>query len=122
MRSPWLLALALSAVGCGGAAIGSIGAMLGRDRETGAVVVRGVPEGHAAERAGLRPGDELVFVEGHDVRELSVEKLRQLLRGEPGSEVSLTLLREGEVVRVRLKRTPLRSVEPARPQEEPVPE
>lgn len=100
--------VATVAVGCAGArTVGSIGAVLGRNADTGAVHVREVPDGHAADLAGLAPGDEIVFVDGRDVRDLDVPALRELLRGEPGSHVDLTLLRGGRVVRVRVARAPL---------------
>ena len=108
-----LLALALGGVGCGGASsVGSIGAVLGRDADTGAVHVRGVPEGNAADRAGLQEGDEIAFVDGRDVRDLDVIELRKLLRGDPGSHVDLTILRDGNVVRVRVARAPLAAAPP----------
>lgn len=108
-----VLALALVGAGCGGASsVGSIGAVLGRDADTGAVHVRGVPEGNAADRAGLQEGDEIAFVDGRDVRDLDVVELRKLLRGEPGSHVDLTILRDGSVVRVRVARAPLAAAPP----------
>jgi len=58
---------------CGGGTVGSIGVILGREPETGAVFVRGVPEGNAGDRAGLETGDEIIFVDGKDVRGRSRE-------------------------------------------------
>lgn len=114
-----VVVLAAAAVGCGGASsVGSIGAVLGRDAETGAVHVRGVPEGNAAERAGLQEGDEIAFVDGRDVRDVDVVELRKLLRGEPGSHVDLTILRDGRVLRVRVARAPLVAAPPETPRGE----
>jgi S1-C subfamily serine protease len=120
MGTPWtaLLVVAPALFGCGGSGIGSIGAVLGRDPENGALHVRGVPEGNAADLAGVLPGDEIVFVDGRDVRELEVPALRALLRGEPGSKVDLTLLRDGRVVRVRVARAPLAATPPKKPEGE----
>ncbi len=112
--APWLLLASACATGT----VGSIGAVLGRDGDSGAVFVRETPEGNAGERAGLRPGDEIVFVDGRDVRDLDVEHLRKVLRGDPGSHVSLTVLRGGEVVRLRVERAPLHALVPKKPDAE----
>lgn len=49
-----------------------------------------------AERAGLREGDAIVAVDGVDVRELSYEQVGPLVRGKPGTQVTLTIQRPGE--------------------------
>ncbi|HEY6077750.1 MAG TPA: PDZ domain-containing protein [Polyangiaceae bacterium] len=84
---------------------GTIGAVLGQtpDRE---LVLREVPPTLAAGKAGLQPGDQLLLIDGRDVRELDDRGVHQALSGEVGDPVKLTLLREGSVIRVTLKRTP----------------
>jgi C-terminal processing protease CtpA/Prc len=113
-----LLGLSLASAACGGATVGSIGALLGRHPETGAVHVRGVPDGNAADRAGLEIGDEIVFVDGKDVRNLDVAGLRRVLRGEPGTRVQLTILRDGQVVRIEVERAALLTPTPKAPEGE----
>lgn len=46
-----------------------------------------------AERAGLRRGDRLVAVDGQPLREPSSERAVQLIRGEPGTSLRLTVHR-----------------------------
>ena len=111
------LALGASS-GCATSSVASIGAVLGRNGDTGAVYVREAPEGNAAERAGLQPGDEIVFVDGRDVRGLDVVELRRVLRGDPGTHVALTVLRGDRVVRVRVERAPLLVLLPKKPEGE----
>lgn len=112
MRLARLLAPLLCAALAGCAqTTGSIGAVLGRDDETRALHVRDVPEGLAAEKAGLVPGDEIIMIDGVYVRELPVRELKRLLRGDVGSTVELTIVRGREVLRVRLARTPFRELE-----------
>ncbi len=109
---------ALLAVGCGGAAVGSIGAILGREPQSGTIHVREVPEGNAGDKAGLEIGDEIVFVDGKDVRGLDVAGLRRLLRGDPGTHVSLTVLRGEQVVRLDVERAALTTPAPKAPEGE----
>lgn len=106
MRVAALLVLMLTA-GCQGSGVGSIGAVMRRDAETHAVVVRDVPKGLGADEAGLRPGDEVVMVEGFLVRDLSAAELRARLRGGVGSDVRLTLVRAGQVRHVVVRRSAL---------------
>lgn len=95
------------APGCRGAGVGSIGAVMARDAETHAIVVREAPKGLGADEAGIRPGDELVMVDGFLVRDLSAAELRALLRGEVGSKVRLTILRAGAVQHLDVRRSEL---------------
>lgn len=92
--------------------------MFGRDNETLALYVRDVPEGLGAEEAGLLPGDEIVMIDGHYVRNLDRKEITQRLRGEVGTKVELTVLRGSEVNHISVKRTALRSSDAAKPKEE----
>lgn len=49
-----------------------------------------------AARAGVMPGDLIVEINGRPVRDMLVNDAVGQLRGEPGSEVRLTLMRENE--------------------------
>ena len=90
-------------VACG-ADRGTIGALLAQ-RPDGQLVVREAPAELAAERAGVRPGDEILLVEGRDVRGMTAEQIHQTLSGEVDEPVKLTLVREQQVLRVTLRRT-----------------
>lgn len=87
---------------------GSIGAQLLRDNETGALYVRDLSPNLAAERAGMTPGDEIIMIEGHYVRELGAPRVREMLRGDVNTPVRLTVVRGEQVLRVRIVRTELR--------------
>ena len=50
-------------------------------------------DGSPAALAGLRPGDYLRQIDGNPTRMMSVVRARQLLRGAPGSTVSLEIIR-----------------------------
>lgn len=92
-------------LGACGAERGTIGALIAQTPER-QLVLRDVPPSLAAGRAGLQPGDELLLIDGRDVRELDERGVHQALAGNVGEPVKLTLLREGRVVRVTLRRTP----------------
>jgi carboxyl-terminal processing protease len=49
-----------------------------------------------AHRAGIRAGDRIVSVDDIDVREMPIEKVARMLRGEPGTKVKVGILREGQ--------------------------
>ena len=49
-----------------------------------------------ASEAGLLPGDLVTRVDGESVRDLSATEAAKRIRGQPGTPVSLTILREGE--------------------------
>ena len=78
--------------------------MLGQQGD-GRVFLREVPPGLAAERAGLQEGDEILLIEGRDVRTMSEEDIHRALGGEVGAPVRLTLVRGDDVIRVTLERT-----------------
>lgn len=108
--SPWrgmLLWICVSFLGvaCAGPSrAGTIGAVLGRHAD-GRVHLRDVPSHLAAGQAGLLPGDEILLIEGRDVRPLSEAELRRLLSGEPGDPLRLTVIRGESVLRLTLVRT-----------------
>lgn len=58
-----------------------------------------------AARAGVMPGDLIVEINGRPVREMLVNDAVELLRGEPGSAVRVTLMRENEVEPIDLTLT-----------------
>ena len=83
---------------------GTIGAVLAQTSDQ-RLLLHEVPETLAAGRAGLRPGDELLLIDGRDVRELDPRGVHRALSGNLGDPVKLTLLRDGRVIRVTLRRT-----------------
>lgn len=103
-RAATLSVVLAAALGGCAAERGTIGAVLGQTPER-QLVLREVPASLAAGKAGLREGDELLLIEGQDVRELDSKGVHRALGGEVGAPVKLTLLRENHVIRVTLLRT-----------------
>ncbi len=53
-------------------------------------------EGAAGYRQGIRTGDIITHIDGQPTDGLSLKTVRQMLRGQPGTTVTLTIEREGE--------------------------
>jgi len=84
---------------------GTIGAVIAQQSDSGRVFLREVPPGLAAAKAALKPGDEILLIDGRDVRSLDPKQIHGALVGEVGAPVKLTLLRDEQVLRVTLQRT-----------------
>lgn len=65
-------------------------------REDGYLNLVDVVEDGPADRAGLRRGDVLIRVEDQDCAQIGLEQTRNLVRGEDGSQVRLTVQRNGQ--------------------------
>lgn len=52
-------------------------------------------EGTPAQRAGLRAGDKILAINGTSTADLTIEEAVNLIRGPKGTEVTLTIFREG---------------------------
>jgi carboxyl-terminal processing protease len=60
------------------------------------VTVLAPMEGSPADRAGIKPGDEIVAIEGKPVRGERVDKIISMMRGPIKTHVHITLRREGQ--------------------------
>jgi carboxyl-terminal processing protease len=58
--------------------------------------------GSPADRAGVRAGDEIVSIDGHDARGIDVDEAVRRMRGVPGSHVRVVLRRRGVADPIRL--------------------
>lgn len=65
-------------------------------REDGYLNLVDVVEDGPADRAGLRRGDVLIRVEDQHIAQIGLEQTRNLVRGEDGSQVRLTVQRDGQ--------------------------
>ena len=67
-------------------------------------LILAVSEGGPAEEAGLVVSDLLIAVDGQDVRGMTTADVRDLVRGEEGTYVSMTVLRQGDPVYLSVER------------------
>lgn len=85
-----------------------IGAYVSLDTVTGYAKISGVIAGTPAEEADLREEDIIYMVGDEDVYGLTLQQVVGLIKGEEGTEVHMTLVRDGEqiekdIVRARVE-------------------
>ncbi len=71
-----------------------IGAEIGLDDDGFVVVIAPLPE-TPADNAGLKPGDHIIMIDKVDTTGMSVNEAVDLIRGDKGTHVVLTIFREG---------------------------
>ncbi|MFD0940558.1 S41 family peptidase [Pedobacter boryungensis] len=70
----------------------------------GKLFVNEVSEGNPANKQGIKPGDQIVKINGIDTKGKDRSQISQLLRGPKGSSLSLVIIREGTVLNKTLVR------------------
>ncbi|RPI96708.1 MAG: PDZ domain-containing protein, partial [Chloroflexi bacterium] len=73
-----------------------IGATVEKNAESGGLELITIFEESPADQAGLRPGDQIVLVEGEDITALDQTEIIAMVRGPAGTPVLLGILRPGE--------------------------
>lgn len=63
-----------------------------------------VVTGTSAETAGIQAGDILVAVEGQNVQDLTMEQVKEMIRGEEGTQVQIEVLRDQEELTMTVTR------------------
>ena len=79
-----------------------IGAELGKDKNT--IIVISPIEGYPAQKAGLRPKDAIIKINGESAVDLSISEAVKKIRGPKDSEVTLTILRDGQQQDIKITR------------------
>src|SRR5664279_4820084 len=68
------------------------------------VVISEVYKGFPADKAGIKPGDLLKKVDGVSLKGLPTEKVSEKLKGNPGTNITLTIDRNGKEEELAIKR------------------
>lgn len=70
----------------------------------GKLFVNDVSEGYPANKSDVKPGDQVLKIDGIEVKGKERSQISQLLRGPKGTAVDLTLLRDGKEIAKKLNR------------------
>jgi len=101
---------AAGAPGAGGIGVELEGKL---DEGGGSVTVRNVLAGSPAEAAGLQAGDRITAVDGTTIADLGdLTAIARAVRGDPGTEVQLEVLRGEEPLTITIKRAELQATMP----------
>lgn len=79
-------------------------------REDGYIDIVKVEANGPAAEAGVLPGDVVVAIDGRDVSGMTIDEVKDMVRGEEGTKVKLTLKRESQTVTVEAERRAIRSI------------
>ncbi|MCR4693990.1 MAG: S41 family peptidase [Pseudobutyrivibrio sp.] len=81
-----------------------IGALLQKDVESGSVTITKVYSGTPAEEAGLLAGDQIVAADEFQAVDEELDEFVQHIRGEEGTDVVLTILRDDQTTEYTVTR------------------
>ena len=91
---------------------GGIGAVIGRRKDRNIILMP--YNGFPAEKAGLKIGDEILEVDGFDVKKKSSNEVSKLLKGQAGTKVKLKVIKLGktspEIVEFQRERIKIENV------------
>ncbi|MCR4990811.1 MAG: S41 family peptidase [Lachnospiraceae bacterium] len=73
-----------------------IGCYVSIDKEMNMPMIAGVMEGSPAEKAGIHDGDIIYMVDGESTMGMTLTKVVSLIKGLEGTNVHITIYREGE--------------------------
>ena len=83
---------------------GGIGATVSKKADEDEILISEIYEESPAEQAGLKEGDVLLQADGHAVSGQDLETVVSWISGEPGTDVELRILRDGEELDVTVIR------------------
>ncbi|SEC48648.1 carboxyl-terminal processing protease [Tenacibaculum sp. MAR_2009_124] len=67
------------------------------------IILSEIYKGFPADKAGLKPGDVIVEVDGQSLLSMENEQLSQMLKGSPGKEVSIKVVSNNETKDIKIK-------------------
>lgn len=87
---------------------GGVGIVVEPEPEEGGLRVTGLRAGDPAESAGMKLGDRIVAVEGEPIGGLSLDEITTRIKGMPGTEVTLGIVRDGRTMEFRMHRSEIK--------------
>lgn len=82
-----------------------IGVTIEKDKQTNELTVKQLEPGGSSKQAGMLIGDVIVRIDGQDATALGISGAAELVRGQEGTKVLLTVRRGGEELDFELTRT-----------------
>ena len=79
-------------------------------REDGYIDIQKLEPGSPAQEAGIQPGDILIAVEGTDISTLTVDEVKNLVRGDAGTRVRLQVRRGEELLDFSVERREIQTI------------
>lgn len=89
-----------------------IGIEYTKDITDGNILVATVMDGSPAEKAGMRPNDKIVKIEGESVTPMDTQEIQNKIKGEKGTTVNITIFRQStsETLEMSLVRTEIETI------------
>ncbi len=81
-----------------------IGVVVTSDQDTGAIRVVQPYEGSPGEKAGILPDDLIIAVDGKDITDMELDAAVDLIKGDDGTIVTLTVIRDEKTFDVEVTR------------------
>ena len=81
-----------------------IGALMAQDQATKEISIEEVYKDSPAEKAGMKAGDILLTIDGRNVTEMELLDVADLVKGEEGTSVSISVKRDGESIEMEVVR------------------
>ncbi|HSH36151.1 S41 family peptidase, partial [Schnuerera sp.] len=76
--------------------------------EKDSIIITEPIKGSPAYKAGIKPGDKLISVDGKNVEGKSLEEVTSLIKGEPGTSVRIGVNRQEKNIQVNIKRAEIK--------------
>ncbi len=86
-----------------------IGIEYTKDITDGNILVATVMDGSPAEKAGMRPNDKIVKIEGESVTPMDTQEIQNKIKGEKGTTVNITVFRQSTSVRAEIETITVKS-------------
>ena len=87
-----------------------VGITIVLDEESGYLQVAEVTPNGPAHAAGVQVGDRIAAVDGVDVKNFAMEEIRNMVRGEEGTEVTIDFIRDGQTVSYTMTRSSIKTI------------
>lgn len=93
-----------------GGTYGGIGVVASQDKDTKLITVSQVREGSPAEAVGMQMGDIIMAVDGVDITAEELDAVVDMIQGDEGTEVTISVLRNGATLDFTMTRAILDTI------------